>query len=93
MKKQVKDWFHEKKMNEMRKNVQTTDIFAIIKETEKAAQVLVGTPNAYMVYWCPKSCMIDTVEDAQGKAHPEVLTGMTYEEAINEFKTQMSVYR
>lgn len=90
----VKDWFHTKKMNEMHKNVQTTDVFAIIKESEKAMQVLVGTPNSFMVYWAPKSCLVEVeAEDAQGKIHKEALTGLTYEEAVEAFKATMSQYK
>lgn len=79
----VKDWFHAKKMNEMHRNVQNTDVFAILKESEKALQVMVGdASHGCMVYWAPKSCLVEVeAEDAQGKRHPEALTGLTYEEA------------
>lgn len=52
----VKDWFHEKKMNELGKNVQSTTVFAILKETEKAYNVFVGDTASSMTYWVPKSC-------------------------------------
>lgn len=96
----VKDWFHEKKMNEMERNVQTTRIFGIIKESAKAMYVMVGTPNARMCYWCPKSCIIEgTIEDDAGINYWEGTRNFTeygeeaYDICATQFETEMSMYR
>lgn len=55
----VKAWFHKNKMKEIGKNVKSVNVFAILKESEKAVQVFVGDNRTYAVYWCPKSCLND----------------------------------
>jgi len=85
----VKDWFHEKKMNEMQRNVQGTEVIAISKQSEKAAYVTVAGGTSFMSYWCPKSCMEehDIPEDAEGTHIVK-----TYEEAVFFAKQYISLW-
>ena len=82
----VKEWFHNKKANEKKKRVNSSHIFAILKETEKAYNVLVGDTKWTMTYWVPKSC---TEIISEGRT----LTGLTYEEAAAEWNSEMAMFR
>ena len=94
MKIVVKDWFHEKKMNEMHKNVQSTRVFAILKETEKAYNVFVGDSTRFMAYWVPKSCVnILSEQDAEWQYCNDAIEGIDFETAMNEWNLEMSFYR
>lgn len=84
----VKDWFHEKKMNEKRRNVQCTKVFAILKETEKAYNVLVGDPVCTMTYWVPKSC----TEEVESNELDFTLEDVDYNEAYAELKAHMAMF-
>lgn len=84
----VKDWFHEKKMNEKRRNVQSTKVFAILKETEKAYNVLVGDAVKSMTYWVPKSCTVEEESDD----FSFTLVDVTYDEAYAEYKSHMAMF-
>lgn len=70
----VKDWFHEKKMQEQQRLVNSTHVVAISEQSEKAARVWVCSGTRMMTYWCPRSCMI--VEQTGSKFNP--LTDVTY---------------
>lgn len=90
----VKDWFHEKKMNEMKKDVQCTDIYAILKETEKAYNVFVGDVSKFMTYWVPKSCVIEVPEvDEFGAHHRECLIDTEFDEVLADWRAEMRFYR
>lgn len=96
----VKDWFHEKKMNELRKNVQSTNVLAVLQESEKALKVLVADTSSSMTYWVPKTCVIEVEEwsdeDGQrGQAvhHHKYITTSNYEEAIEYATLMMSMYK
>lgn len=95
----VKDWFHEKQMNEKGRDVQTTEIFGIIKESAKAMYVMVGTPNARMCYWVPKSCVYeadDTLaqyENWEGTQDFTEYGDKAYEECAWHFESEMAYYR
>lgn len=90
----VKDWFHENKMKELKKDVQSTNVYAILKETEKAYNVLVGDTRECMTYWVSKSCVIEVSEiDKYGMSHKECLENVTFEEAFEDWKAEMDFYR
>lgn len=90
----VKEWFHDKKMTEMNRDVWNTDVFAILKETEKAYNVFVGDTTSCATYWVPKSCVIEMPEtDENGAHHREALTNITWEEAKDAWNAEMSFYR
>lgn len=94
MRLQVKEWFHEKKMNELGKDVQTTDVFAILKETEKAYNVFIGSTTKFMAYWVPKSCVIEVEEkDKNGMIHNEAKEGLDFDSVVEKWKEEMSSYK
>lgn len=93
MKLAVKDWFHENKMNEKHKDVQSTNVFAILKESEKAYYVFVGDTRKSMAYWCPKSCTeeVPAIDD-NGRNHSDALENLTYDEAYVAWKEEVAFY-
>lgn len=94
MKLVVKDWFHEKKMNELKRNVQSTRVFAILKETEKAYNVFVGDSTRFMTYWVPKSCVIVLNEqDSEWQYCHDAIEGIDFDTALAEWNLEMSFYR
>lgn len=86
----VKEWFHVNKMNELKKNVQSNEVYAILKETEKAYNVLVGASTKTMTYWVPKS-QVEEAELIDGKRG--TITDVTYDEAWKDWNSEMSFYR
>ena len=89
----VKDWFHENKMNELKKDVQTTNVFAILKETEKAYNVFVAGAYSFMTYWVPKSCVEEVEEtDEYGAHHNEAIVGMSFDDVLSNWKAEREFY-
>lgn len=84
----VKDWFANKVANEVKKNINMCEVFAIIKETDKAvyAMLNLGT-DFHKTMWVPKSVLIENEigEDEHGDYHYETIFA-DYEKAIEEFK-------
>lgn len=85
----VKEWFHEMKMNEKRKDVQSCEVFAILKETEKAYNVFVGSTTKCMTYWVPKS----QVEEMENEENKVTLICDDYDEVYKMWNIEMGYYR
>lgn len=86
----MKEWFANKVAKEIRCNLHTTEIFAVLRETEKALYVLLNVaPNCTRCAWVPKSC----TEECAGSADFHTRTGLTYQEALNEAKLFWASYR
>ena len=63
----VKDWFYSKNIKSAVPSESWTYILAVVKETEKALQVITKAADedgglAGLMYWVPKSCT-ETIED------------------------------
>lgn len=87
---EVKDWMLNKIGQEkgIRRFVDG-EIFAVVKETEKAYQVILTASGLRPVTtWVPKSQVI--VAEANGKS---THFNLTWEEAIFEHKLEMDMYR
>jgi hypothetical protein len=86
----VKDWFADKKCKENKRHMNSTNIFAIVKESEKAAYVMVADSNLRsFCFWCPKS-QIETREDVDTETLP---AGKTYDEYKARFDAEMTMCR
>lgn len=100
----VKDWFGNKKAQELGRNLYTFHIFAIIKETEKAVYAIVDLGYTgdnhflYRTFWIPKSAIIedhyydDEEELAEKKSVIIDLEEGAYERQSKALKWQMSLY-
>ena len=80
-------------MNELKKDVQTTNVFAILKETEKAYNVFVADAYSFMTYWVPKSCVEEVEEiDEYGAHHNEAIVNMSFDDVLSNWKAEREFY-
>lgn len=86
---EVKDWMLNKIGQEKGiKRFVSGEIFAVIKETEKAYQVILTASGLRAVStWVPKSQVVET------EGNSKTLFGLTYDEAIIEHKLEMSFFK
>ena len=85
----VKEWFANKIANEIRMNISSCDLFAILRETEKAVYALVDLGRGHSrTMWIPKSCLVECEvgDDANGRHHYETLQIADYNEARARFE-------
>lgn len=85
----VKQWFANKIAEELQQNITMCDVFAVIKETEKAiyAMLNIGTMKKKTI-WVPKSALeeFEIGEDSNtGEFHHETYINSDYEEASKMF--------
>lgn len=86
----IKDWFLNKKAEEFRKNLTATRAFAILKETEKAYNVMYSlSPNYAKCFWVPKSAT--EWQETENSDHATRIIE-DYDKALSEFKTMWSAY-
>lgn len=85
----MKDWFANKLANEIKHNICSADIFAILKETEKAVYAMISlSANRSKCVWIPKSC----IEKSEGSIDFRTRTNIDYDAALNEFHLFWSAY-
>ena len=79
----MKDWFANKAAQAVKHNLHNGDIFAVLKETEKAYYVMLSIePGCNRCTWVPKSC----VEENPGSIDFYTRFGLSYDEAVKETK-------
>lgn len=84
----MKEWFANKKAQELQTNLYDDGIFAILKETEKAYYVMISlAPAKSKCFWIPKSA---TELRETEYAHLETKTYEDYDVALDEFKLMWS---
>lgn len=87
----VKDWFANKIAQEVGRNISMCEVFAILKETEKAVYAMLNLGcDSRKTMWVPKSVLVE-VETGNGR-YP-VLTDIDYDEAVKEFKAHWSMFK
>lgn len=85
----MKDWFADKVANEIRHNICSADVFAVLKETEKAIYGMISiSANRSKCVWIPKSCL----EKIEGSIDFHTRFGMDFETAQEEFHLFWSSY-
>lgn len=85
----MKEWFATKVAQEIRHNLSTDEVFAILKETEKAVYAMLAiSPNYSKCVWIPKSCLIEDV----GSSDFYTRQNISYEEAKDECRRFWSMY-
>ena len=91
----VKDWFGNKVANEVKHNIMACDLFAILKETEKAvyAMLYIGCGHKKCM-WVPKSVLVmnEVGYGDNGFYNHETLFIEDYEKAVEEFKNWWKQY-
>lgn len=93
----VKEWFANKVANEVGANISMCDVFAVLKQTEKAvyAMLNLGTDNRKTM-WVPKSVLIENEigEDAAtGVQRYETLFNDNYDECVEAFRTHWAMFK
>lgn len=92
----VKEWFANKVANEVKRNITMCDVFAVIKETEKAvyAMLNIGTDHKKTM-WVPKSVLIanEVGINEEGGFNYETLFIEDYEEAAKAFNEFWKNYK
>ena len=86
---EVKDWFADKVAQEVSKNISMCEVFAILKETEKAvyAMLNLGT-NFRLCKWVPKSVLVELEAGKQenGTIKYETIFEEDYDKCVELFK-------
>lgn len=93
----VKEWFADKVANEVRRNINCCDVFAILKESEKAVYAMLNLGCDFRkCTWIPKSVLVENEigEDEVTKAyHHETYIEADYDKAVEMFKVFWSQYK
>lgn len=85
----MKDWFANKVAREIKHNLHDSDIFAVLRETEKAMYCMLSIePGCNRCVWIPKSC----IETAPGCIDFHTRMGLTFEQAVTESRYFWSSY-
>ena len=92
----VKNWFANKVANEAKKNISMCDVFAILKETEKAVYAMLNLGcDSRKCMWVPKS-VLEVAEvglDAAEIMHHETIFEEDYNKCVEEFQYFWSCYK
>lgn len=85
----VKDWFADKVAEELSRKIDMCDVFAILKETEKAVYAMLNV-GCYQrkTMWIPKSVLVE--EDAPEDSNHKVIYTDDYDKAVELFKDHWS---
>lgn len=92
----VKDWFANKVANEVQRNITMCDVFAIMKETEKAVYAMLNLGCDFRkCMWIPKSVLVENEvgESPNGSYNHETLFIEDYDTAVAEFKAMWAIYK
>ena len=85
----IKDWFLDRIACEKRMRLHSTQIFAVLRETEKAYNVMLCECGRAITCWVPKSC----TEECPGSIDFHTRFGMSYDAARTELNHFWKSYR
>lgn len=92
----VKDWFANKVANEVKRNITMCDVFAILKETDKAVYAMLNLGCDFRkCMWVPKS-VLEVSEvglDAAEIMHHETIFEEDYDKCVELFKSFWNDYK
>lgn len=94
---EVKKWFANKVANEVKENISMCEVFAILKQTDKAvyAMLNLGTDKRKTM-WVPKSVLVEyeVGEDSvTGFYHYETLFNDSYDECVEAFRLFCEMFK
>lgn len=94
----IKEWFGNKLANEIGRNITSGEIFAILKETEKAVYAMLhigGTSRK--TTWIPKSVLVDTTDEeydeAEGDGRFPLIINDNYDEVVKAWDSHWDMFR
>lgn len=86
---EVKDWFADKVAQEAGKNISMCEVFAVLKETEKAVYAMLNLgANFRLCKWVPKSVLVELEAGKQknGTTKYETIFEEDYDKCVKMFK-------
>lgn len=92
---EVKDWFANKIAQEVSRNIPMCEVFAVMKETEKAVYAMLNLgENFRKCMWVPKSVLIENEvgEQANGTYAYETIFEEDYEKCVEMFKEHWEMF-
>lgn len=94
---EIKEWKQNEICELVQRNLTMCDIFAVLKETEKAIYAMLDIGNdRCKSTWIPKSALIECEigEDPEtGMNHPEILFEADYDKALVAFRQMCADHR
>lgn len=91
----VKEWFANKIANEVACNISMCDVFAILKESDKAVYAILNLgAMKRKTTWVPKSVLIEREvgEQEDGSFAYETILEPDYEKAVAMFRADWAQY-
>lgn len=85
---EVKEWFADKVANEARRNIEMCEVFAVMKETEKAVYAMLNLGCDFRkCMWVPKSVLIkNEVGEGENQIHHyETIFEEDYDKCVEMF--------
>lgn len=92
----VKEWFADKVSNEVKMNIKMCDVFAVLKETDKAVYAMLNIgADKRKCMWVPKSVLIEYVpgEQENGEHKYETIFEEDYDECVRLFKEHWNMFK
>lgn len=94
----IKEWFGNKLANEIGMNITSGEIFAVLKETEKAVYAMIHTTGTCRkTTWIPKSVLIDTTDEERdefdGDGRFPLIINDNYDEVVKSWENVWSDFR
>lgn len=92
----VKEWFANKVATEVGRNINMCDVFAILKETDKAVYAMLNLGcDSRKTMWVPKSVLVasEAGEDELGAMHYETIFTEDYDEAVRAFRNHWAMFK
>lgn len=86
---EVKDWFANKVAQETGRNISMCEVFAVLKETEKAVYAMLNLgANFRLCKWVPKSVLVELEAGKQenGTTKSETIFEEDYDKCVEMFK-------
>ena len=86
---EVKDWFADKIAQGLHKNISMCEVFAVLKETEKAVYAMLNLgANFRLCKWVPKSVLVELEAGKQknGTTKYETIFEEDYDKCVKMFK-------
>ena len=92
----VKEWFADKIANEVGRNITACELFAVLKETDKAVYAMLhigGTSRK--TTWIPKSVLVDTSDEVyeDGDGRFPLIINDSYDEVVKAWDSLWNNFR
>ena len=92
----VKEWFADKVANEVKMNIKMCDVFAVLRETDKAVYAMLNIgADKRKCMWVPKSVLVEYVpgEQENGFYKYETIFEEDYNTCVEKLKNHWDMFR